>query len=65
MKLGKTDGSRRRLALRKESLRRLDVRALDRVGGGKQAQPAGDFDLAEYLRRCMGTNYYDTIVCGY
>ena len=57
MKLSKTDGSRRRLALRKESLRRLDDRALDQVGGG--------FDLAEYLRRCMGTNYYDTIVCGY
>lgn len=56
MKTSKRDGSRRRLAVRKESVRQLDDKALDQVGGG--------WDYADYLRRCMGTWYYNTYACG-
>lgn len=49
MKREKKDASRRKLGLRKESLRQLDPAALEQVAGG--------FDIYEYLRRCMGTNY--------
>jgi len=57
MKSSRNDAARKKLELRRESLRRLESPALEQVAGGKQPQPAGDvyFDLAEYLRRCMGT----------
>ncbi len=59
MKSSRNDAARKKLELRRESLRRLESPALEQVAGGvKPAVPDGYvFDLAEYLRRCMGTGY--------
>ena len=49
----------KKLELRRESLRQLQSTALEQVAGGAKPAPVPDgyvfFDLAEYLRRCMGT----------
>ena len=59
MKRSKNDVARRKLELRRESLRQLKSPALEQVAGGRRPVVADgyEFDLAEYLRRCMGTGY--------